>query len=55
MLFVELLKDGGAAAGAEAQLLFGSGPILRTSSPPPTISAWLIHVRESGLPLSVAD
>jgi hypothetical protein len=35
--------DGGAAAGALPQFLFGDGPISKTSLPPLAMSAWLNH------------
>ena len=43
----------GRSASAVAQVLFGSGPISNTSSPPAVISSCLIQLRVSGWPLSV--
>lgn len=47
--------DGGAASGAAPQLLFGCGPICKTSFAPFAISAWLNQGLFHGFPFKVAD
>lgn len=47
--------DGGAAWGALPHFVFGAGPMVNTSFPPPAMSAWLNHGLSHGFPFSVAE